>query len=148
MPGPSSYSTSTRRTLPSVCDNPQIIAIIRDHPSLAGRFSRMTQIKVKEDRSNVRHLWRVRISEWNQQRAHEHAFGDRSNACRLLTHVRKSRYLTCPQIPMYKIDRRFTCKHVRYNAVPMRITHSGALEVEGRIGRNLLRLRRPRRTRS
>ena len=27
-------------------------------------------------------------------------------------------------------------KHGRYNAVPMRITHSGALEVEGRIGRN------------
>ena len=79
---------------------------------------------------------RVRIPEWNQQRAHQHAFGDRSNACRLLTHVRKSRYLTCPQIAVYKIDRRFTCKHVRYNAVPMRITHSGALEVEGRIGRN------------
>jgi predicted aspartyl protease len=27
-------------------------------------------------------------------------------------------------------------KRGRYNAVPMRITHSGALEVEGRIGRN------------
>jgi predicted aspartyl protease len=27
-------------------------------------------------------------------------------------------------------------KHGRYNSVPMRITHSGALEVEGRIGRN------------
>jgi predicted aspartyl protease len=27
-------------------------------------------------------------------------------------------------------------KRNRYNAVPMRITHSGALEVEGRIGRN------------
>ncbi len=29
-----------------------------------------------------------------------------------------------------------TARQGRYNAVPMRITHSGALEVEGRIGRN------------
>jgi hypothetical protein len=36
----------------------------------------MTQTKVKEKRSNVRHLRRARSnSEWNQQRAHQQALG-------------------------------------------------------------------------
>jgi predicted aspartyl protease len=43
-------------------------------------------------------------------------------------------YLTVPGEDAQAILR--STKKGRYNAVPMRITHSGALEVEGRIGRN------------
>jgi predicted aspartyl protease len=43
-------------------------------------------------------------------------------------------YLTVPGEDAQAILK--STKRGRYNAVPMRITHSGALEVEGRIGRN------------
>jgi predicted aspartyl protease len=43
-------------------------------------------------------------------------------------------YLTVPGEDAQAILR--NTKRGRYNAVPMRITHSGALEIEGRIGRN------------
>jgi predicted aspartyl protease len=43
-------------------------------------------------------------------------------------------YLTVPGEDAQEIIKR--TKRGRYNSVPMRITHSGALEVEGRIGRN------------
>src|SRR6202047_1125688 len=43
-------------------------------------------------------------------------------------------YLTVPGEDAQAILR--STKRGRYNAVPMRITHSGALEVEGRIGHN------------
>jgi predicted aspartyl protease len=43
-------------------------------------------------------------------------------------------YLTVPGEDAQAILK--NTKRGRYNAVPMRITHSGALEIEGRIGRN------------
>src|ERR1700693_572490 len=43
-------------------------------------------------------------------------------------------YLTVPGEDAQAIIK--STRRGRYNAVPMRITHSGALEVEGRIGRN------------
>ncbi len=43
-------------------------------------------------------------------------------------------YLAAPREDAQAIVK--STKRGRYNAVPMRITHSGALEVEGRIGRN------------
>jgi predicted aspartyl protease len=43
-------------------------------------------------------------------------------------------YLTVPGEDAQAILK--SVKRGRYNAIPMRITHSGALEVEGRIGRN------------